>query len=101
MTVKPVHGEARMNRAEEAEPHAGHARPAATSGRHHDAGGEVKADIRGAQMGNPTDKSPLHGAVKELHEQHPIAHHDHGPHHGTKHHIRHEPLHGLRPHKGR
>lgn len=59
-------------------------------------GNETKADMRGAQEGNPTDRNPLHGATKELERQHPIKYHDHGPHHGTDHHVRHEPLHGLK-----
>lgn len=55
------------------------------------------ADMRGAQEGSPTDHNPLTHAVKELHEQHPIRHDDHGPHHGHDHHVRHEPLHGMKP----
>jgi hypothetical protein len=56
---------------------------------------------RGAPPGPKGMASPmaqdhgLKGAVDELLKQHPIAHHDHGPHHGTDHHIRHQPLHGL------
>jgi len=34
----------------------------------------------------------LSGAVAELKTQHPIEHYDHGPHHGTSSHIRHEPV---------
>lgn len=46
---------------------------------------------------NPgTEKNPLRGAGNELRRQHPIAHDDHGPHHGKDHHLRHEPLHGLK-----
>jgi hypothetical protein len=40
----------------------------------------------------------LRGAVEELYKQHPHKYDDHGPHHGTSDHIRHEPLHGMRPH---
>lgn len=98
--VKPVHGEARMNRAEAAEPKGGHKGPAARGGMHHDAGPEKKVNMEGGLHGQPTEHSPLRHAVHELHEQHPIAHHDHGPHHGTTHHIRHQPLHGMKPSKG-
>lgn len=87
----PVGKEAKMNRAEEREPHSGHEAPARAAG----VGDEKKADMRGAIDGSPTDKNPLRGAMRELHEQHPHAYHEHGPHHGTKDHIRHEPMHGL------
>lgn len=67
-------------------------------------GNERKADVRAAQEGNPTDKGRgvmhhegLKGATAELHAQHPIPYSDHGPHHGTDHHIRHIPLHGMSP----
>lgn len=56
-----------------------------------------------AWTGNPTDNSPLHGAVKELHSQHPERYDDMGPHQGGKSHMRHEALAGLHPkssHKG-
>jgi hypothetical protein len=60
-------------------------------------GGETKAEMGEAFGSNPgMEKNPLRGAVTELHAQHPIAHDDHGPHHGTDHHLRHEPLHGLK-----
>lgn len=36
--------------------------------------------------------NPLHGAMQELHRQHPHHYSDHGPHHGTSDHIRHEGL---------
>lgn len=106
--MKPVAGEAKMNRAEGHEPKSGHSRPAADH-RGDDVGGEKKANMRGALDGNPTDgmysslvgHTHLSHAMKELHEQHPIEHHDHGPHHGTDHHIRHEPLHGMKPGKHR
>lgn len=69
-------------------------------------GNERKADVRGTQEGGSAAEargSVMHsgglgGAMKELHEQHPIAYHDHGPHHGHEHHVRHEPLHGMKPH---
>ena len=100
-TMKPVAKEAKMNKAEAHQPHSGHARPAPPAG----VGNEKKADMKGALQGQPTDGSHvghthLGHAVAELHEQHPIAYHEHGPHHGTDHHIRHEPMHGLRPSKG-
>lgn len=37
----------------------------------------------------PAMGSILGSAVSELNAQHPIPHYDHGPHHGTTHHIRH------------
>ena len=58
-------------------------------------GNETRADMKGAIHGQPEDHNPLRGATRELHKQHPIAYHEHGPHHGTTHHIRHEGLHGL------
>lgn len=94
--MKPVAGEAKMNKAEGHEPKSGHSRPAAARGGS-EVGNESKADMKGAIGGEPTDGNPLRHAVGELHSQHPIAHHDHGPHHGHTHHIRHEPLHGLKP----
>lgn len=89
--------EASMNRAEES-PHkaGGVARPHPAGGKKHEAGAERKPDMKGALGGSPEDGSVLHGAVKHLHSEHPIAHDDHGPHHGGSHHIRHEPLHGMR-----
>lgn len=98
-TVRPVPKEAKINRAEAAEPRAGHRAPA---GKAHgsEVGNETHADMRGAMDGQPTDRNPLHGATKELKEQHPIEYHDHGPHHGTDHHVRHMPLHGMKPTHG-
>lgn len=60
-------------------------------------GGETKANMRGALMGHPEENNPLRGATKELASQHPHSYADHGPHHGGKEHIRHQPLHGLHP----
>lgn len=83
--MKPVAGEAKMNRASAAEPKSGHAAPAAAKG--------------GSQVGNETHANmagALGGAVAELRSQHPIAHHDHGPHHGNSHHVRHQALHGMK-----
>lgn len=93
--IHPVAKEAKMNKAEKREPMAGHAAPAKASG----PGPETKPDMAGAMNGNPTDKNPLHGAVKELGAQHPHSYADHGPHHGTTDHIRHMPLHGMSPSK--
>lgn len=101
--MKPVAGEAKMNKAEAREPKGGHDRPAASRGGS-EVGGEKKANMRGALEGSPTDgghvgHTGLSHAVHELKEQHPLEYHDHGPHHGTDHHIRHEPMHGLKVHK--
>ncbi len=97
--MKPVAGEAKMNRAEAREPKSGHKAPAASKGGS-EVGNETRANMAGALGGSPTDGNPLTHAMHELHSQHPIAHHDHGPHHGHNHHIRHEPLHGMTPRKG-
>lgn len=81
-----------MNKAEGHEPKSGHKRPAPAAG----VGNERKADVKGAQDGGSMAEAahnPLKGAMKELHSQHPHAHHDHGPHHGTTEHIRHKPMH--------
>jgi hypothetical protein len=51
--------------------------------------GGSAAEAHGIPLPGHTD---LKGAVEELHTQHPIAHHDHGPHHGTDHHVRHHPV---------
>lgn len=101
MTRKMMGKEGMMNRAEEKEPRSGHTRPAPAAG----VGNERKADVKGTQEGGSMaeargTRGALSGAMHELHSQHPHEHHDHGPHHGTKDHIRHEPLHGMRPHKG-
>ncbi len=93
--MKPAAAEAKMNKAEASEPRSGHRAPAAARGGS-EVGNETKADMKGALGGNPTDGNPLTHAVHELHSQHPIAYHDHGPHHGHTHHIRHEPMHGLK-----
>lgn len=84
--MRPMGKESKMNRAESAEPRGGHERPAPAAG----VGNERKADVRGAQMGSPEDGNPLRGATRELHSQHPHQYHEHGPHHGTRDHIRHE-----------
>lgn len=77
-----------------------------TANRHHTAGvgNERKADVKGVQEGGSAAEAAgnmihegLKGAVKELHEQHPHEYHEHGPHHGTTTHMRHEPMHGMKP----
>lgn len=63
-------------------------------------GPQKHAEMNEAFGSNPgTEHNPLRGATSELHRQHPIKHDDHGPHHHTDHHIRHEPMHGLKAHK--
>jgi hypothetical protein len=77
-------------KAEEAhEPKSGHEKPAPAA----PPGNERKADMKGALDGG----GDLGGAVRELHKQHPYEYDDHGPHHGTDDHIRHERLHGMKP----
>lgn len=55
-------------------------------------GNETKADMKGALEGQPQDKNPLAGAMRELHAQHPHGYNDHGPHHGDTSHVRHKPM---------
>lgn len=55
-------------------------------------GNESKADMKGAMEGQPNEKNPLGGAIRELHSQHPHAYDDHGPHHGDMSHVRHKPM---------
>ena len=67
-------------------------------------GNETKADIAGAQGSSPSSvvsNTSLRHAVDALHKAHPIKHDDLGPHHGTNHHDRHVPLHGLKPTGGK
>lgn len=99
--------EAKMNKAEAMEPKSGHRAPAAARGGS-EVGNERKAAVGAAMNGNPTDgmrsgghvgETSMGAAVRELEAQHPIKHYDHGPHHGHDHHIRHEPLHGMKPGK--
>ena len=96
--------EGRMNRAEEnIHKEAGvHPKPRGYEG----IGDERKGDVKGAQSGGSAAEARgtpgigathLGHAVKELHAQHPEHHSDRGPHHGSKHHIRHMPLHGMKP----
>ena len=60
-------------------------------------GNETKADMAGGLYGQPTDKNPLHGAMRELKSQHPHSYDDHGPHHSDSSHVRHMPLAGMKP----
>lgn len=79
--------------------------PAVNNFQSHEAGAERKADMKGGLKGQPIDKVNIGGhglglAVAELKSQHPEKHSDHGPHHGGNSHIRHIPLHGMKPSKG-
>lgn len=90
-----------MNKAAAQEPRSGHDAPAGSHlGKRPVGANDTKADMRGALTGNPEQGNPLSHAKHELHKQHPIPYHDHGPHHGTDHHIRHKPLHGMKPSRG-
>ena len=96
--------EGRMNRAEESthKEHRAETRMGGSHGRGSDVGNERKAEVRGVQEGGSAAEAhgltgSLKHAVGELHSQHPHRHDDHGPHHGGTEHIRHMPLHGMRP----
>lgn len=67
-------------------------RPGGDKGTGSDVGNERKADMAGAMYGQPTDKNPLHGAIRELGAQHPHRYDDLGPHHGDRSHMRHKPM---------
>lgn len=99
--------EGRINKAQENvhKEHRTETRMGGSHGRGSDVGNETKANVKGAQMGgtaaeargdavhsNEGMKGHLGHAVAELHKQHPHKHNDHGPHHGTTTHIRHEPV---------
>lgn len=79
--MRPVAGEVKMNRAESSEPKAGHKMPAA-------AGKSASSEAGG--MGSANMSGAFSSAVSELKSQHPHAHYEHGPHHGTQTHIRHQ-----------
>ena len=102
MRVAPK--EAKMNRAENAEPKARvRMRVDGSQGEGSDVGSERHAAIRAVQEGGSMAEesgNPLTSARHELKSQHPHEYHEHGPHHGTKDHIRHVPLHGMKPSKG-
>ena len=83
-------GEAKMNKAAAEMPKDKAREKPHTAG----VGNERKADVKGTQEGGSmAEAGGLRGAMAELKSQHPIAHHDHGPHHGTDHHMRHKPMH--------
>lgn len=92
--MKPMGEEAKINRAAAEEPRSGHTAPSPAK---KPVGASRKADVQGAMLGQPEDGNPLRHAKHELHSQHPHEYHEHGPHHGTKEHIRHMPLHGMTP----
>src|SRR5258708_23801501 len=97
--MRLVPKEAKMNKGAELQEKTGHHAPAKAASPEKSG---TKADMRGAQEGEPTDhghvgSTSLSHAVGELHKQHPHKYHEHGPHHGTTDHVRHEPLHGLKP----
>lgn len=78
------------------------AKPGAPS-RGSDVGNEIKAAVRAVQEGGSMAEAsgnPLKHATAELHSQHPHPYTDHGPHHGTTDHVRHQPLHGMTPSNG-
>lgn len=95
------HGEGYKSNNHGVEPHMDtvRKRPAEAGGRHHDAGPEKHADVRGAQEGGDraegrrsgghVGETHLNHATRELHSQHP-HHHSAGGIHGTKDHMRHE-----------
>jgi hypothetical protein len=88
--MKPVAGEAKMNKAEGHNPKSGHDAPAAAhKGKSADAGSERKANMAGAMSNSVGGHS---GASEELRRQHPHAYDDHGPHHNDKSHLRHQPM---------
>lgn len=81
--MKPVAKEAKMNKAEAKEPKSGHDAPAGKAG---------GASNDAGEMGSANMTGAFSGAVAELKSQHPHAHYDHGPHHGTTTHQRHKPM---------
>ena len=98
--MKPTASPASINSAAAAQPRSGAQAPAGPTG----PGAESKADMSGAFAGKPAvgvarQLSTLSGAMSELKDSHPVQYYDHGPHHGTAHHRRHEPLAGMNPKK--
>jgi hypothetical protein len=97
--------ESRIDKAARKMPHREVSKPpAGDRGSGSDVGNERKADVRGAQEGGSRAEgccgsTHLGHAVKELHSQHPHGHMDRGPHHEWRGKVRHEPLHGMTPHK--
>lgn len=101
--MKPMMGKGSeniLNKAAAEQPKSGHRPPA--GGQAKPVGNETKAETKRTQEGGSAAEAagnPLHGAVQELGRQHPHGYDDHGPHHGTTDHVRHEPLHGMKPGK--
>lgn len=62
MDMKPTGKAAKINVAAGVEPKAGHQAPAKASSPGH----ARSADMVGAMEGKPTDRNPLHGAIKYL-----------------------------------
>lgn len=56
----------------------------------HPTKGEHKEDSQNSGH-SVVGETTLSGAVGSLHRQHPIQYDDHGPHHGSDHHVRHAP----------
>ncbi len=81
--MKPAPKAATINAAAAMNPKTGQGSPAKASGGASGAAGS---------MGSANMAGAFSGASAELKAQHPIAHYDHGPHHGTAHHIRHKPM---------
>ena len=66
------------------------------------AGQERRADMGGAGAGGGivmSGPTGLKAAMSELQTQHPEKYSDMGPHQGGSSHIRHMPLHGMKPGK--
>lgn len=67
-------------------------------------GGQMREALGSSSFGGEGTSSlvgetGLKSAVDDLYKQHPQGYDSHGPHHGTQDHVRHQPLHGLRPTK--
>jgi hypothetical protein len=58
---------------------------------------DPKANVRQSGHSPTVGDHTLSGAIEELRRQHPKAHDDLGPHHEGMEHVRHIPLHGLKP----
>jgi hypothetical protein len=90
--------EEKQNRAQEHEPRSGHHAPARGGpGQERKFSNRAFGDGRMEVTSSPHRGADLGHAVDELHSQHPIKHHDAGPHHGKSYHDRHETLGGLHP----
>jgi hypothetical protein len=90
--------EGMQNRAQEREPRSGHHAPAkAGVGEERKYSNRAWGDDRAREPGNPHSGKDLGRAVDHLHSEHPIKHHQLGPHHGKSYHDTHETLAGLHP----